>query len=221
MPIYQYSCNNCTNKKDKKIGLYNSDSINLKFGYHPDTNEFLFFVECHMKDKPKNPKCPNCGSNDTNVSYIDLDQQCYVRGNGLVKDKAGARRDMNRHKLKHEVPYSSMRVSGEKDYLIDKFRRGGIDMGAKSNTDSIREAQEKRLVEHNKEIDLLSDSEKKVIVHIFKNGSATTSELSKYSDDINKVLTNINKHYVYYNANKEIWLPLAGGNRIYETIVGI
>lgn len=222
MPKYQYVCEKCSSIKNKKIEC---DSDSMTPGYHYRTGEYLFFIECKMKDRQTNPKCPNCKSNkNVNVSYTDLDLQCYVRGNGLVKDKAGAKRDMHRHKLKHEDPYSSMRVSGEVDYLSDKFRRGGMDMGARGNTNSIVQAKANRLKELIDEVKSIGEVEKKIIVHIFKegtNGNVTTTDLSIYSDDINKYLTKINKKYVYYHDKKQIWLPLAEGNRIYETLIGI
>jgi hypothetical protein len=225
MPKYQYACDKCSTKPRnfKDSDIYDSDA--MKPGFHPRTGEYIFFVECKMNDKPKKPTCPKCKSNkEVNSNYTDLDLQCYVRGNGLVKDKAGAKRDMHRHKLKHEDPYSSMRVSGEVDYLSDKFRRGGMDLSAKSNTDSIKISQEKRANEVRREADSLNEIEKNIIIHIFKKDrgvGSTTTELSQYSDDINKHLTKLNNNYVYYDAKKEIWMPLAGGNRIYETLAGI
>lgn len=232
MPKYQYACDKCgTIPKipggkvlaTRKIGYYNSDTLSP--GFHPETGEYIFFIVCSMKNKPAKPKCPNCNSNKgVNPNYTDLDLQCWVRGNGLVKDKAGAKRDMHRHKLKYEDPYASMRVSGEKDFLSDKFRRGGMDMSAKGNTDSIKLSQEARSIEFQKEVDSLNDIEKKIIVHIFdsgRNGVVTTTDLSKYSDDINKYLTKLNNKYIHYHPKKETWFPLAEGNRIYETILGI
>ncbi|MCK9281692.1 MAG: hypothetical protein M0P71_13785 [Melioribacteraceae bacterium] len=228
MPKYQYSCDNCSIKKDNGSQSSNSqiknyDPETMSPGYHPDTGEYIFFIECKMKDKPQKPNCPFCKSNKhVNVNYTDLNLQCYVRGNGLVKDKAGAKRDMHRHKLKHEDPYSTMRQSGEVDFLSDKFRRGGMDLSPKSNTDSIVHAKERRRIELEKEVSSLSDIHKKIIVDVFKNQTGiTTTELSKHSDDINKHLTTINNKYIYYHNKKEIWLPLAEGNRIYEEIIGI
>ena len=225
MPKYQYACDKCSTKPRnfKDSDIYDADT--LKSGFHPRTGEFIFFIECKMNDKPSKPKCPKCKFNkEVNSNYTDLDLQCYVRGNGLVKDKAGAKRDMHRHKLKHEDPYSSMRVSGEVDYLSDKFRRGGMDLSAKSNTNSIKISQEKRANEVKREANSLNEIEKNIIIHIFKKDrgvGSTTTELSKYSDDINKHLTKLNNNYVYYDSKKEIWMPLADGNRIYETLAGI
>lgn len=224
MPKYQYSCGKCSSSFNaiSVIGpeIYNADT--MKPGYHPETGEYIFFIECSMKDKPTKPKCPSCMSNESvSVNFTDLDIQCYVRGDGLVKDKAGARRDMNRHKLKYEDPYKSMRVSGEKDYLDNKFRRGGMDLSVKSNTTSIKLAQGKRAEELQKEVDSLNDIEKKIIIHVFKNEGSTTTELSKYSDDVNKYLTGLNNKYIYYNSKDQTWAPLAEGNRIFEVIIGI
>lgn len=223
MPKYQYSCDKCSTKPGnfKENDIYDTDL--MRPGHHPGTGEYIFIIECKMSEKPLNPKCPKCkSSKDVNVNYTDLDLQCYVRGNGLVNDKVGAKRDMHRHKLKHEDPYASMRVSGEVDYLSDKFRRGGMDLSAKSNTDSIKESQDRRSKELQSEVDSLNEVEKNVIVYIFTHPEGcTTTELAKFSDDINKHLTKLNNNYVYYHNKKEIWLPLAGGNRIYETIAGI
>jgi hypothetical protein len=229
MPKYQYSCDKCSvhcpidgGSTSSNSQIKNYDPEMMKPGYHPETGEYIFFIECTMNDKPAKPKCPNCNSNkNVHVNFTDIGVQCYVRGDGLVKDKAGARRDMNRHKLKHEDPYATMRVAGEKDYLDNKFRRGGINIETKSNTTSIKVAQGKRASELQKEVNSLNDIEKKIIVHVFKNEESTTTELSKYSDDINKYLTGLNNKYIYYNSKKQIWSTLASGNGIYETIIGI
>lgn len=127
MPVYQYSCEDCTvDKKIKKADLYDPDKE--IGGYHPN-GEYLFFKNYKMKDKVKSPKCPKCGGTNTIQSLLGVNLTCYIRGNGIVKDRAGARRDMNRFHLVNQDPYGHMRSSGEVDHMLDQFRDAGRDMG--------------------------------------------------------------------------------------------
>lgn len=97
MPTYDYMCDKCGEVFEKTYS---------------------------MSEKPNSIKCEKCDG-DCIQTLINTKLQTWVRGDGIVKDKGGARRDMNLYKLQHEDPYSQHRVGGEKSYLEDKFRRGG------------------------------------------------------------------------------------------------
>lgn len=78
----------------------------------------------HKINETPDLECPKCGG-ETHKTYVNAKIQGYVKGNGIVNDVGGARRDMNLYKLQKEDPYAQHRVAGEKDYLENKFRRGG------------------------------------------------------------------------------------------------
>jgi hypothetical protein len=181
--------------------------------HYSKNGEFLFVLECSMKNRPANPKCPLCGRNKTQISYSELSITSYVRGDGLVKDKAGALRDMNRYKLMNgEDPYEQYRVPGEKDHLIDKFRRGGIIIDNKGGkTNKINKINRIR----NEAYDL-PKSVRNIIIYLDKNRTATTEELSKFDDDINKILTEYKGTYFFNNG--DTWMPMSICGRLVEEL---
>jgi putative FmdB family regulatory protein len=96
MPFYNYLCESC---------------------------EFVFEKSHGIHEKPEVP-CPKCNK-PTGKTFLGMTFHFHVRGDGLVKDKAGARRDMSLHRLMKDDPYGRMRQPGEKDDLANKLRRGG------------------------------------------------------------------------------------------------
>jgi hypothetical protein len=69
-------------------------------------------------------KCVKCGT-ICHKTFVNTRIETYVRGNGIVKDRAGAKRDMNLYHLTHDDPYRGHREIGEKDHLATKLRNAG------------------------------------------------------------------------------------------------
>ena len=93
-----------------------------------DKCRLIWVVKHGMFEKPE-VLCPI-----TNKPAIRIIVDCptfYTKGNGLVNDVAGARRDMNLYRLQQEDPYAHMRERGEKDDLIHRLKNGGKHNGHK------------------------------------------------------------------------------------------
>lgn len=67
--------------------------------------------------------CPQC--QNACFRTIGATITHYVRGSGLARDKAGAKRDQNLHTLLNDDPYARYRERGERDDLADRLRKGG------------------------------------------------------------------------------------------------
>lgn len=221
MPKYQYSCSDCSGHKgedgsstswDNSIPWFDEE---VGHGLHPETLEFLFVVECKMADKPKKPKCPNCGGTHTQDSFTDYKLECYIRGDGIVKDRAGARRDMNRHHLVNQDPYGHMRQSGEVDHMLDQMRDRGRDMGkvradrARVSREAAERARKAKLQEQ------FSEDQAKAIIIMYENyENDRDTDFSEFSEieDANKVLSELIKdcEYAYKNKDNKFVLMAAG-----------
>ena len=97
MPVYEYECNKCGH---------------------------IQHVTHSIKKSPK-VKCEKCKSTkmERNISggYCG-----YIRGEGLVRDKGGAKRDMNLYQLQNDDPYSKYRVPGEKSDMVERMKHAAI-----------------------------------------------------------------------------------------------
>lgn len=196
MPIYQYSCKDCSGDVDENMIV---DMDNETDGFHPN-GEFLFFKTYKMADKKKSPKCPKCGGNNTFQSYLDNYLTCYIRGNGIVKDRSGARRDMNRHHLVNQDPYGHMRQSGEVDDMLSRMNYAGLDMGkihSKRAAQSARAKNVARSVEDKK----LSEDENRVLMLIDEDNGSVYDDF-KHIEDVNKVLSNLMNEYICKNGDR-------------------
>ena len=81
----------------------------------------IWVVEHPMKETPE-VTCPACkGKARRSIQKVGA---VYIRGNGYL-DKQGCLRDMNLYKLQKQDPYGHMREPGEKDHLINKFKKAG------------------------------------------------------------------------------------------------
>jgi len=216
MPKYQFCCENCSGNLGEDGSSSSCDSSipffdeETGFGLHPETLEYLFIIECKMVDKPNKPKCPNCGGKKTYTSFTGNEIVSYIRGNGIVNDKSGARRDMNRHHLQNGDPYGHMRQSGEVDHLLDKIRHAGMDMT------KIRKERVGRLSgdfekAKNEEINL-TDDQIKILTRI-DEGNNLHSDFEDI-EDLNKVLSSLMPDYIYLDKNKNIYRLMAFGRKI-------
>ena len=88
-----------------------------------DGGDFVFEVNHGMREKPE-VLCPQCNK-PCERTWLGMTFQFYFPGNGMVRDKAGARRDMNLHHLTRNDPYAYMRQKGERRDLMHKLRRAG------------------------------------------------------------------------------------------------
>lgn len=87
-------------------------------------SRLVWAVSHGMSEKP-DVKCPITGTPAIKTMLGIGPAEFWIRGNGLAKDIAGARRDMNLHKLTTDDPYPTMREPGEADDLAHRLRRGG------------------------------------------------------------------------------------------------
>jgi len=92
--------------------------------------EHLFEVVHRMHETPE-IKCPKC-SCKAEHTLMGQNISVYVRGDGIVKDRAGAKRDMDLYHLTCNDPYAVHRVPGEKDELANRLRRGGKKRNSKT-----------------------------------------------------------------------------------------
>lgn len=224
MITYVYVCSDCSIPDGQKVNKHGEklnknklrDSDASVAGWHPESGDYVFFVESTMKDKPAHPACPKCKSVDTNQTLTENSGFSYIRGNCYL-DKAGATRDMNAHKLRNEDPYGHMRVSGEVDHLVAKFKNAGRDM-QKVNEPSIKRANRLAKVQRDKskeEVAAISDVEKEIIKFIDKNEPSVREgvefvDLPKIAD-INKVISELIKHgYVSNRSNGKFCLTSQG-----------
>lgn len=197
MLTYQYSCSDCSGNKTKNDDW--TDVNEAKDGYSRMTGDYLFYIKSRMSNKPKNPKCSRCKNTNTAQSF-EYNIECWVRGDGIVKDTAGARRDMNKHTLMTNDPYSHMRQSGEVDDIINKCENGGKDL----------QKIKKRRIEH-----LNKNRKKRQRIKLSKNqynmllkineyelvGGCPYNELNKFND-VNKIISSLIPDYICESKNK-------------------
>lgn len=220
MPRYQYCCEDCNYDDHSKCEEISDEWFTE--GFHPETGEYLFIVEARMFDNVK-VKCPRCKGEDVRVSYTDMNLTCYVRGNGIVKDKAGARRDMNKHKLLHEDPYAHMRQSGEVDHMVKNFERAGQIIKNRTLEDgkTLHEEQKKHANEFDNLVLSLDPDLKNVLIYLGQDDSVPVSndELTKVVDpnsDFNKLMSDNSGEYFYHT--KDGWRLMAMGRRVAEEL---
>lgn len=214
MPVYKYMCEDCSvAKKINKSDLYDNDNeIN---GYHSN-GEYLFFKKYTMKDKINNPKCPKCGGRNTRQSFLDNNLVCYIRGDGIVKDVAGARRDMNKHHLLNQDPYGYMRQPGEVDDMLDKMRDAGrvMDRVRKRKAESSQKA--KKRADKIKDMNL-SNVQEDVLIKINQyGGKCLFSDLNNI-EDISGVLSSLMPDYVCKSG--DVFMLMAAGRSYVDRLI--
>jgi len=193
MPIYQYCCENCSDsatKVEKKKLI--ADVDNNVNGFNDE--EYLFFIECSMKDKKSKPRCPRCNKNKTRQSFSEMTLTCYVRGDGLVKDKVGARRDMNKFHLVNQDPYGHMRVPGETDHMLDMYRDRGRDMSKIKSERAAASRIAKKQADRLKTL-LVKEAED-ILIKIDSLGGRCSYEALSEFDDINGWISKLMPTYL-------------------------
>lgn len=212
MPTYQFSCDDCSVKVNKLKGKAVCDIDNEVDGWSSSSGFYMFYLFAKMADKPINPKCPNCGGKKTHSCLYGQHNESWIRGNGIVNDKAGARRDMNKHKVINDDPYGHMRQSGEVDHLIDQCNRGGMNMEIvnKQHYALAREAKSRadKMIE-----DDLSEDQVAVMMLIEKLSDHEGVEFEVFSKiaDPSGVLTSLMPEYVFKRKNGKFTLMAKGG----------
>lgn len=204
MPIYQYCCENCsdsaTKVEKKKLVADIDNNVN---GFNND--EYLFFIECSMNNKKSKPRCPKCKKNKTRQSFSEMTLTCYVRGDGLVKDKVGARRDMNKFHLVNQDPYGHMRVPGETEHMLDMYRDRGRDMSkikserAASSRDAKKQADKIRG-------GVLTRDLENVLLKINELGGRCSYESLSEFDDVNSLISKLMPEYLCRLKNDDFAL---------------
>lgn len=105
MPEYDYKCDKCN----------------------------IIIAATHKMSESPSILCSKCNSK-MHKTFENTRLQTWVRGDGLVKDVAGAKREMDLCKLQMDDPYAEHRVIGEKSYLEDKLKRAGKKKEAATGT---------------------------------------------------------------------------------------
>lgn len=208
MAVYQFSCKDCSLPKSKvRSGFCDiEEAVN---GWNRDTGDYMFYITCKMSEKPKKPKCPKCGGRKTIPNYYGQNNMSWVRGNGIVNDKAGARRDMDRHTLVNNDPYGYMRQPGEVDHMLDQSRRRGMNTEKilKKSAKLSREAAERarKREEYN-----LSEDQESLLIKISENQDGCEfSEFSEF-DDLNKLVSSLMPDYICKLRNGKFALMAKG-----------
>ena len=206
MPKYQFTCDDCSispKMVKKSLELKGEDSS----GYSGETGEFLFIINCRMADKPSHPKCPKCDGKNTRSSYTGYSNECWIRGNGIVTDRRGARRDMNRHTLVNNDPYGHMRQSGEVDHMLDTMRRTGMDMTQikQKRAESIKRAKERA----DKIKFSVNEEQRRLLMSIDRLEYATMDDFKDF-EDINGLLSSLIPEFVCRTKRGKFVLMAAG-----------
>lgn len=144
-------CNTCKNRLD--VDLSNGLTKDIAAIYEDSAvYETIIYSYYNDEEKAAAMTCPRCGISDTTSEQALWMYRpvVFMRGSGLVNDRAGAKRDMNVFHLtaKDETgktidPYDNMRQPGEVDDMVKKFKKARItkknyvDMG---NTKEIEKA---------------------------------------------------------------------------------
>jgi putative FmdB family regulatory protein len=93
------------------------------YRYECESCGFVHDVFHKMSEDPDVP-CPEC-QNACFRTFNKCTVTGYIRGYGMARDKAGAKRDQNLHTLLNGDPYATHRERGEADDLADRLRKGG------------------------------------------------------------------------------------------------
>jgi putative FmdB family regulatory protein len=94
-----------------------------RYNYLCERCDLVFETTHGMSETPK-IQCPKC-RRKAEKTLRGMTFSFYFPGEGLVRDKAGAKRDMHLHHLTHNDPYGQWRQPGERADLADRLRRGG------------------------------------------------------------------------------------------------
>lgn len=130
MANYNYECLACKRKAHRK----HADKLiaDGKGEKHlpPELYEELVLFETSHSMEPTEEElheateCPRCGKHDAVKTMYGAQVHGYIRGYGWL-DKAGARRDMNRHTLATNDPYAQYREPGEADHIDNQLKKEG------------------------------------------------------------------------------------------------
>ena len=123
MPTYHYMSDVLLSdiKDDSRLKgyeLYIEDPDNL------ENCRLIWVVNHSIYDDPV-IMCPITGKPAIRTLVGCEPAEVYVKGYGMARDKAGARRDMNRHTLETADPYAKLRQPGEKDDMINRLKKAG------------------------------------------------------------------------------------------------
>jgi hypothetical protein len=79
-------------------------------------------------DLKEKTKCPLCGKNHTDKTFLGTSIDIRIRGGDWreykKKNAAALQRDMALHQLQNNDPYGYMRTDSDKSDLVDKLRAG-------------------------------------------------------------------------------------------------
>lgn len=123
MPTYHYRSEPAIKLKDVDVDKLKGYELFIE---NPDDfgDSRLIWIVTHSMFGATEVKCPITGQ-PAIKTILGCEPTFYFKGEGLVRDKAGAYRDMNLHRLQQDDPYGHMRERGEKDDLIHRLKNGG------------------------------------------------------------------------------------------------
>jgi len=142
MPDYNYECLDC---KETAFAKHSEHVTEDAFGDRQLPDEMYESLILFQTSHPMSPteeellkatECPRCKSTNAVKTVYGCRVSGYTKGYGWL-DKAGVKRDMNRHKLANDDPYAQYRVPGEVDHIDNKLKKAG-QHGYDSNGNSKR-----------------------------------------------------------------------------------
>jgi hypothetical protein len=130
MANYNYHCYDC-----EKVALeQHADKVEIGGDGEPSLpnelyEELVLFETSHSMSPSEEElheatECPRCHGHNCQKSFHGAAIHGYVKGYGWL-DRAGAKRDMNRHKLATDDPYGQYRVPGEVDHIDRQLKNEG------------------------------------------------------------------------------------------------
>ncbi len=142
-------CNTCK----KKLNVNPEAEFTFELAkLYEDNAVYETAVYSYFNDQQKAEAmtCPRCGVSDITSEHAlwMYTPEVFVRGSGLVNDRAGAKRDMNIFHLtaKDETgktidPYHDMRQPGEVDDMVKKFKKPKITKKNYADMGNIKEME--------------------------------------------------------------------------------
>lgn len=126
MPRYNYECIDCLERVRSKYAgdLAESGDIPIDVLEREVLYETSHSMDPTDEELHASCECPRCGSHNAVRSFHGSEIRSYIRGYGYL-DKAGCKRDMNKHALENNDPYSQYRGPGEVEHIKSQLDKGG------------------------------------------------------------------------------------------------
>jgi|3_EtaG_2_1085321.scaffolds.fasta_scaffold00047_91 hypothetical protein len=130
MANYNYHCFDCEKAAREQYADHLVVNSNGESEFPIEIYEELVLFETSHAMQPTEEElheateCPRCHGHNCEKSFYGAQIYGYTKGYGWL-DRAGAKRDMNRHKLANDDPYAPYRVDGEVDHIDQQLKKEG------------------------------------------------------------------------------------------------